>query len=267
MKNTFLLLAIIVIGITSGFAQKKNKSYKPETIVLVHGAWSDASAWNAVTPLLKAQGHEVIVVNLTGHGTDNTSFAAINLQTYVDNVKTAIGTKTNIILVGHSMAGVVISEVAEQIPSQIKELVYLAAYLPNTGDSLLSLSTKDTATHLGKNLIIDQEHGRGIIKKEFVIDVFVADAPKNIADYVVANFKTDEPLAPFVDKIILTEAKFGSVKKAYIFTTEDHAVSYPYQQEMVRNSKVVKTYTLTTSHTPFLSAPTKLATIILKETK
>ena len=267
MKKTIILLAILAVGITSAIAQKKVKTAKPETIVLVHGAWSDASAWDAVVPLLKAQGHEVIVVNLPGHGKDTTSFAHINLQTYVDAVKTAIGEEKNIILVGHSMAGVVISEVAEQVPDQIKELVYLAAYLPHSGESLLLLSTKDGGTHLGKDLIIDQEHGRGIIKKEFVTDVFVADAPKNVAEYVVANFKTDEPLAPFADKVALTDANFGSVKKVYIYTTQDHAVSFPYQQEMVKSSKVAKAYTLKTSHTPFISAPSELADIILKEAK
>ncbi|MBE9461919.1 alpha/beta hydrolase [Dyadobacter subterraneus] len=267
MKKTILFLAMIVFGITSVQAQQTTKAGKSGIIVLVHGAWSDASAWDAVTPLLKAQQYQVIVVSLPGHGKDQTSFADIKLQTYVDVVKAAIGENNNIVLVGHSMAGVVISEVAEQIPSQIKKLVYLAAYLPHTGESLLSLSTKDAGSHLGKNLIIDQEHGRGIIKKELVTDVFVADAPKKVADYVVANFRTDEPLAPFADKVTLTDKNFGSIKKAYIFTTEDHAVSYPYQLEMVKGSKVANTYTLTTSHTPFISAPSELAKIILKEAK
>jgi pimeloyl-ACP methyl ester carboxylesterase len=265
MKKTILLFAIIAIGITSANAQKKNKTTSPATIVLVHGAWSDASAWNAVVPILKAQGNEVIAVNLPGHGKDQTSFAKINLQTYVDAVKGAIGKKNNIILIGHSMAGVVISEVAEQIPSQVKKLVYLAAYLPLSGDSLLSLSTKDSGSHLGKNLIIDQEHGQGIINKDLAVDIFAADAPKNVADYIVANFKTEEPLAPFADKVTLTPANFGKIKKAYIFTIDDHAISYPYQQEMVKNSKLTKTYTLKTSHTPFISAPSELADIILKE--
>jgi pimeloyl-ACP methyl ester carboxylesterase len=267
MKKIILLIAVLAIGITPAKAQKKNKINQAKTIVLVHGAWSDSSAWDAVTPLLKKKGYEVIVVSLPGHGKDETSFAVINLQTYVDAVKTAIGNKTNILLVGHSMAGVVISEVAEQIPTQIADLVYLAAYLPNTGDSLLSLASKDAGSHLGKNLVIDQEHGRGIVNKDLVVDVFVADAPKNVADYVVANFRTDEPLAPFADKVTLTDAKFGSVKKAYIFTTEDHAVSFAYQQEMVKSVKVSKTYTLKTSHTPFISAPAALAEIILKEAK
>ena len=103
----------------NSFKKKETNNKNSETIVLVHGAWSDATAWQAVIPLLKAQGHEVIAVNLPGHGTDATSFAGISLQSYVDAVKNAIGDRKNVILVGHSMAGIVISQVAEAIPGQI----------------------------------------------------------------------------------------------------------------------------------------------------
>ncbi len=85
-----------------------------KTVVLVHGAWTDASAWDAVTPLLKARGYDVITVNLAGHGKDNTSFAGITMASYVETVKKAIGTKNDVTLVGHSMGGFVISEVAER---------------------------------------------------------------------------------------------------------------------------------------------------------
>ncbi len=64
-----------------GFATiAQTSSKKNETIVLVHGAWADASAWHGVTPLLQAKGYDVIEVNLPGHGKDETSFAAITLN-------------------------------------------------------------------------------------------------------------------------------------------------------------------------------------------
>lgn len=261
MKSLFFTIAICLIGI-GAFAQNKNK----ETIVLVHGAWADASAWDAVTPLLKAQGHEVIVVNLPGHGKDTTSFATITLRSYVDAVKNAIGTQTNVVLVGHSMAGIVISQVAEEIPGQIKELVYLGAFLPRNGESLLSLAKQDAGSHIGKYLQIDEAHGSANIAKEGIVDVFAADAPKEVADYLVANLKAD-PLAPMATPVTLTDANFGSVRKVYIHTVNDHAVSYGAQQTMVKNSNVKKEYSLQSSHTPFISMPGKLAAIILLESK
>lgn len=265
MKNLLLTMAMSLLVYTS-FAKSTEKNKKMETIILVHGAWADATSWDAVIPLLKAQGHEVIAVNLKGHGKDETSFAEITFQTYVDQVKEAIGTRTNVILVGHSFAGLVISQVAEEIPSQIKKLVYLAAALPHDGDSLLGLAKGDPASHIGKFLTIDKEHGAAIIAKEGAADVFAADAPQQVQDYIAANIKA-EPLAPLATPVHLTEKNFGSIKKVYIHTANDHAISYPAQQYMVKAGKVDKVYTLQSSHTPFISMPDKLADIIITESK
>jgi len=266
MKNLFATIALSVFCFASFAATQSNSNKKAETIILVHGAWSDASSWDAVVPLLKAQGHEVIAVNLAGHGKDATSFADITFQTYVDQVKTAIGTRTDVILVGHSFAGMVISQVAEEIPAQIKELIYLAAGLPHDGENLLGLAKQDPASHIGKYLTIDEAHGQAIIAAEGVADVFAADAPQNVQHYLAANIKP-EPLAPLATPVHLTDKNFGSIQKAYIYTLNDNAISYPAQQHMVNSGKVAMVYTLPSSHTPFISMPDKLAEIILKESK
>jgi pimeloyl-ACP methyl ester carboxylesterase len=265
MKIAFLTATLLFAALTSLFAQSKTNK-KMETIVLVHGAWSDASAWDHLTPILKAQGYEVIAVNLPGHGKDNTSFADITLTTYVETVKKAIGTRNNVILVGHSMAGLVISEVAEQIPDQIKRLIYLAAFLPKNGESLLSLAQTDADSHIGKYLQIDKDHGSAALAKEGIIDVFAADAPQPVQEFLLANFKPD-PLAPLATPVVLTDANFGRIEKVYIHTLNDHAVSYPLQQRMVSTSNVAREYAIPSSHTPFLSMPAVLAAILLEEAK
>src|ERR1700742_3572081 len=112
MKKAIIMMALSVLGFAA--QAKKTIHNNSKAIVLVHGAWSDASSWDAVIPLLKAQGEEVINVNLAGHGKDTTSFAGITFQTYVDQVNAAIGTGTNVVLVGHSFAGLVISQIAEE---------------------------------------------------------------------------------------------------------------------------------------------------------
>jgi len=265
MKTAILVMAMSVLGFTAQAQKANNKN--SATIVLVHGAWSDATAWQGVIPILEAQGHEVIAVNLPGHGSDTTSFANISLQSYVDAVKNAIGDRKNVVLVGHSMAGLVISQVAEEIPGQIKELVYLAAYLPQNGESLLSLAKQDADSHVGKYLQIDQATGSAKIAKDGVIDVFAADAPAQVGDYLTNNIKP-EPLAPLVTPVTLTDAKFGSVKKVYIHTVNDHAVSFTFQKTMVKtNGHVSKEYSLQSSHTPFISMPDKLATILVIDSK
>jgi pimeloyl-ACP methyl ester carboxylesterase len=265
MKIAFLAATLFFAGLGTLFAQSKTNK-KMETIVLVHGAWSDASAWDHVTPILKAQGYAVIAVNLPGHGKDNTSFADITLAGYVETVKKAIGGRKDVILVGHSMAGLVISEVAEQIPDQIKRLVYLAAFLPKNGESLLSLAQTDADSHIGKYLQIDKDHGSAGIAKEGLIDVFAADAPAPVQEYLLANFKAD-PLGPLATPVVLSDANFGRIEKVYIHTLNDHAVSYPLQQRMVSGANVAREYAIPSSHTPFLSMPALLAAILLQEAK
>ncbi|TKC57120.1 alpha/beta hydrolase [Pedobacter hiemivivus] len=243
---------------------QKTTGKNSKTIILIHGAWSDASSWDAVIPLLNAEGGEVINVNLAGHGKDETSFAGITFQTYVDQVKAAIGTRSNVVLVGHSFAGLVISQVAEQIPAQIKDLIFLAAALPHDGDSLLSLAKQDPASHISKSLTIDQEHGAAIIAKDAVADIFAADAPVQVQEYIAAHVKP-EPLAPLATPVQLTDTNFGSIRKVYIHTVNDNAISYPAQQYMVKAGKVDKVYTLQSSHTPFVSMPDELAEILIAE--
>ena len=132
---------------------------------------------------------------------------------------------------------------------------------------MLSLAKQDADSHIGKYLQIDQASGSANVAKDGVIDVFAADAPAQIGDYL-ANHIKPEPLAPLATPVTLTDGKFGSVKKVYIHTTNDHAVSLTLQNTMVKNNgHVSKEYSLPSSHTPFISMPDKLAAILLTESK
>ena len=236
-------------------------------IVLVHGAWLDASCWEQVVPALKAAGHEVIVVNLPGHGQDNTAYPAITMQSYVDAVKGAIGNRTDVVLVGHSMGGLVISQTAEQIPTQISKLVYLGAFLPRNGESLLGLSgqPENAESLLGVYFRPDEKAGSGSIATEGLRETFAADAPEAVSAQLLAHHKADA-LAPFVTPVALTDANFGSIPKTYIYTTLDKAIAYPLQQRMVHDNKTVqKTYAVPSSHTPFYSMPEVIASMLLQE--
>ncbi|SEJ61151.1 Pimeloyl-ACP methyl ester carboxylesterase [Dyadobacter koreensis] len=256
----FAMAATLFASVAS--AQNNTKP----TVVLVHGAWSDVSAWKAVTPLLEAKGINVVAVNLPGHGSDKTPFTSITLQSYVDAVKNEIGDLKNVILVGHSMAGIVISQVAEDMPENIKKLVYLAAYLPANGQSLLDLAKTDAGSHVGKFLQIDQATASAGIGKDGAVDIFVADASKDVQDKFAGCVQPD-PLVPFASPVTLSAKNFGSLEKVYIYTTNDHAISLAAQQSMVKNAKVKREHTLKSSHTPFISMPGQLANILIKEAK
>ncbi len=267
MRTLIFTLAVCLMAVTTGSSKPKTAN-KMKTIVLVHGAWLDASSWDNVIPALKAAGHEVINVNLPGHGKDNTPVSAISLQSYVDAVKKAIGNRTDVILVGHSMGGLVVSETAEQIPGQINRLVYLAAFVPRNGETLLQLSgaAENKESLLGKYFRPDEKTGAGSIAKEGIRDAFVADAPDAIAKKVIDGHRPD-PLVSFVTPATLTEGNFGSVVKTYVYTIDDKAIAYDLQKSMVQKNNIIKTYALPSSHTPFFSMPGVVASILLQESK
>jgi len=113
------------------------------TYVLVHGAWGGSFGWRKVRPLLQKAGHEVFTPSLTGLGErSHLNSPAVNLSTHIEDVYNAIWYEdlTDIILVGHSYGGMVVSGVADRMPERIKHLVYLDAFLPADGQSLHDLT-------------------------------------------------------------------------------------------------------------------------------
>ncbi|MGR3937245.1 alpha/beta fold hydrolase [Streptomyces sp. BRA346] len=108
------------------------------TYLLVHGAWHSGQCWERVVPLLASAGHRALAPSLTGHG-DRAHLLSrdVGLDTHVDDIVRLITDEnlTDVILVGHSYAGLVISSAANRIPDRIAHLVYLDAMVPQDGES------------------------------------------------------------------------------------------------------------------------------------
>lgn len=108
------------------------------TYLLVHGAWHSGHAWDRVVPLLTAAGHRVLAPSLTGHG-DKAHLLGpeVGLDTHVDDVVGLITGEnlTDVVLVGHSYGGLVISSAANRVPDRIAQLLYLDAMVPEDGES------------------------------------------------------------------------------------------------------------------------------------
>lgn len=236
----------------------------PATFILVHGAFADAHAFDAVKPLLEAAGHRVIAADLPGHGADATALKEISLEKYVDSVTRLVEAQpAPVVLVGHSMAGMVVSQVAERAPNKVQQLVFVAAYLPMNGQSLEALAKGDPTSLVGQNMQFAPDFSTVTIKRERLAEALAADLPPEIQGFIVAGHKP-EPLAPFQGKATLTEARFGSVPRSYLFTANDRAVTPALQQQMVAAWPNTKTKTLATSHLPFLAQPAAFVTALLE---
>ncbi|PSB30788.1 alpha/beta fold hydrolase [Stenomitos frigidus] len=229
------------------------------TYVLVHGSWMGKFCWVEVVPRLETLESTVLTLDLPAHGDDPTPAENASLDGYRDAVLNVIGDRHNIILVGHSMAGMVISAVAEAIPAQIRSLVYLCAYLPQNGENLYQLSSEDQESLVGTYW--RQEHPESYspawVAPEGVVKVFGADCPPQYQELILQKHRP-EPVPPLATPIALTAARYGTVPRFYIETLEDRTVSHQLQTLMLSRAGVQKRFQLSSSHCPFFSVPDQL---------
>ena len=254
MKNLFGIASLsLLLAVGSATAAPK-----PD-VVLVHGAWEEANIWQAVTPLLEKDGYRVIIVTLPGRPSSPLSPDKASLNLYRDTILNAIGNPAQpVVLVGHSFASITISVAAEAAPEKIKTLVFIAAYLPKEGQSLLDLGNADKDSKIGPHLQIMKDKGIIAVEYSARADLFCLDCNDQLRT-AIPNLIVDEPLGPLVAPVHLTADRFGTVDKVYIHTAKDQVVSPSLQANMLAATPVRKEFTLDTGHTPFLTDPHGLA--------
>lgn len=263
MKKLLFLLTIVCLN-PFCFAKKQSS----QTYLLVHGAWHGAWCWNKVVPLLTAQGHKVVAIDLPGHGTDTTPPDDVTLDRYVSKVvDVAQQTGGKVVLVGHSMAGVVIAQAAEQLGlKKVSKLVFLDAFLPKNGDSVSSLAQlieatlpKDTSRiTIGKALIVAPNHKTSTFKPDLADVLFYHDCTDKDRQFAHQNLSR-QAFAPLGTPVRLTDAVYGNIPKYYILCTESKDLDKTLLPTRVKCERV---YRLKSSHSPFFSMPVELAALL-----
>ncbi len=118
-------------------------SHSPKTILVCHGAWSAGWAWKKMHPLMRAAGHRLLTPTYTGLGERvHLANPAIDLETHIRDVLNVIKYEDlrDIVLLGHSYGGMVATGVADRARDRIAQLIYLDAFVPGDGQSLLDLN-------------------------------------------------------------------------------------------------------------------------------
>ena len=124
------------------------------TFVLIHGAWHGGWCWRFVRPLLDR--HQVFAPSLTGLGErKHLARPDVNLDTHINDVVNLLEMEDlrDVVLVGHSYGGMVVTGAADRAPSRIKRLVYLDAFVPEHGDSLNGLLPKALAPEVAAQFL------------------------------------------------------------------------------------------------------------------
>ena len=217
------------------------------SIVLVHGAFADGSSWNKVIPLLEAEGFTVTAVQNP----------LKSLSEDVATTKRVLDAqKGDVVLVGHSYGGAVITEAAAG-NSKVKALVYVAAFAPDAGETLGALGERFPAAPLGTAVVPDSA-GFLYIDRAKVADVFANDLPKEEAALLAA---TQKPLAAAIFGEPLKAAAWKSIPSWYVVSTQDKAINPDLERFMAKRMNA-KTKELKASHVSFISNAPEIAKVI-----
>jgi pimeloyl-ACP methyl ester carboxylesterase len=230
------------------------------TFVLVHGASHGAWCWKKVVPLLEQKGHTVIAPDLPGHGQDSASIADVTLEAYTDRVCDVLDKQNeSVILVGHSMAGVVIAQVAEYRPEKMEKLVFITAVIPANGESLRQ------ATENVRNpdfITVADDESYYSYKDELVKDIFYGDcSDEDIA--FAKSMLVPQPTSPVVEPVHISEGKYGRVPRVFIECLQDRILLPHFQKGLYTAFPCEQVISMNTSHSPFFSAPEALTNHLL----
>jgi pimeloyl-ACP methyl ester carboxylesterase len=247
-----------LFAVTSAQAATPPKPAKP-TIVLVHGAWADGSSWDGVTKNLQNKGYTVDVPPnpLRGLASDSAY-----LRDYLKTVKGPI------VLVGHSYGGAVTTDAATG-NSNVKALVYVDAFIPDKGESLLELLTPKNPNEPGLNpeelfnFVPFPGAPKGVsdwyLKPEVFPGALANDLPKAEAAVLAAS---QRPIAS--NALIEKSSKpaWKTIPSWDVIGTEDHILPPELQEFMAKRagSHVTK---VKASHLSLISHPTAVAKVIV----
>lgn len=231
--------------------------------ILVHGAWHGAWCWEKVVPLLEAEGHSVTAVDLPGHGANPAAPAEMTLEAYGREVAAAVEADGEpVVLVGHSMGGMVITQAAEYVPDGISTLVYVCAFLPGPGDSLMKLADNDPEALVLPNLAVDEAAGLCSVDEDARVAAFYGECSTEDAAAASARL-VPESLAVFAAPAALSEDGAGAVRRVYVECLRDRAISISRQREMHAARPCERVLSIDTDHSPFLSRSEELTQHLL----
>lgn len=227
-------------------------------LILIHGAWGNASGWARVAPLLAATGHQVEAIDLPGHGRSPVPPETVGMQDYAEHVAGLLD-QGPAWLVGHSMGGIVAAEATSRRPDRVLGCIFVAALLPRPGDSLLSLVRSQEGRGIADHVRPGPAQGTTVLAPSAAQVLFPDASPRDQAAAMAAMSAQSNRAQ--TDAVALSPA-FASVPKAYVLCDQDRVVTPQLQRQMVAATPVEAFFELDCGHVPQLTQPQVLARII-----
>ena len=187
-------------------------------------------------------------MDLPGHGADKTDPKNITLASYCQRViDSIVQVDDKVILVGHSMGGIVITKVTDMIPDRIEKLAYLTAILPQNGQSLMDIFGEDSQSDLKPVFNADTT----LLSWPAALDlvtIMCHDCPE-LVKKILAQPMHPSPARPLIEKVYFSKETLNSKPIYFICATQDKTLPYATQKKMIEaNGNVKKVFSLNMSH-------------------
>ena len=241
------------------------------TYILIHGSWHTGEGWYKVEKILAEQGSVVFAPTLSGmESKENPGGPEVGLTTHIDDVIRLIKTNdlTEVILVGHSYSGLVITGVADRLPERISRLVYLDAFIPDNDQSLFDIMGPESAAGMRAGLV----NATGQSKADGAVEVWLlppSDARfylgENADEADVAWLQTRlvyKPVLTFEEKLHLERPDLvRAIPGAFIRCTQ-----FPYLAPYAEKARALgwPVFEVESGHDAMLTAPEAVAEILLQ---
>jgi len=205
MRTVLIALAGVIV-MCAGRLEAQQRTH---TYVIVHGAWGGGWDWKQVDSALEASGNKVYRPTLTGLGERVHLFTpAVDLTTHITDVVNVIAFENlrDVVLVGHSYGGMVISGVADRIPDRVRRVVYVDALVPENGESVvMAIRATSTGDRMGP-LLESAKNG--------------AIAPSWVKPGASPPTDVPHPVKTFTEQLKLENPVARRIPGTYILTVE-----------------------------------------------
>ena len=229
--------------------------------VLVHGAFSGGWIWEPLAKRLTAAGHNVEAPDLPGSGEDNTPASVVTLDACAARVADALQKSSQpALLVGNSMGGLIATQAAARCPGQVAALIYVAAFAPQDGQSLLDLTQlpEGAGDQVQANIIVEGDPPVATMPAAASRDALYGSCPDDLAAWAIAR-QRPQAVAPFVTPVSIPPGRLAGIPRYCVLCLRDRAIPPALQRRMSQEIACAEVIELDTDHTPHLSMPAQLA--------
>lgn len=229
--------------------------------VLIHGAFAGAWIWGPLIDRLKAAGHSAEAFDLPGLGNDQTPVRDVTLDACAARLCEVLAASPEpAILAGNSMGGVIATQGAARCSKRVAALVYVAAFLPKDGQSLLDLTKlpEGADDQVQANITIEGDPPVAIMSNTASRLALYGSCTEENANWAIAR-QRPQPVAVFATPVSIPHGALDGINRYYVLCKRDHAIPPPLQRRMIAENACADVVELDTDHTPQLSMTDELA--------